>query len=273
MKITTKQYINEGFNSKAYIVNDKYILLEGINKNSFNKYIKYANNIKQIENIKSLEVPKLKELISPNEEYKYGGLIYKMIKGHTFTEDYISKVNLDNIAVSLTNFLNELYEVKIEFNKEEYLKNKLDIANANVTLLKDYMEEARYNKVLDWFNTYKNYLNTFKDYHFIHGDLWYENYILDENNNLKGIVDFEESGIGDPAYDIAALYYLGDDFINKVISNYKYASSDILKRINIHIQAREICSFKNMVLNFPEEINEQLEKIDNVLNIESKRSL
>lgn len=32
MEIKSKKYINEGFNSKAYIINDEYILLEGVNK-------------------------------------------------------------------------------------------------------------------------------------------------------------------------------------------------------------------------------------------------
>ncbi len=33
MEIKSKKYINEGFNSKAYIINDEYILLEGVNAN------------------------------------------------------------------------------------------------------------------------------------------------------------------------------------------------------------------------------------------------
>lgn len=37
MEIKSKKYINEGFNSKAYIINDEYILLEGVNKNSYDK--------------------------------------------------------------------------------------------------------------------------------------------------------------------------------------------------------------------------------------------
>ncbi|MGF1948773.1 phosphotransferase, partial [Enterococcus gallinarum] len=32
--------------------------------------------------------------------------------------------------------------------------------------------------------------------YYIHGDLWYENYILNDNNELVGIVDFEGSGMG-----------------------------------------------------------------------------
>lgn len=38
MEIKSKKYINEGFNSKAYIINDEYILLEGVNKNSYDNY-------------------------------------------------------------------------------------------------------------------------------------------------------------------------------------------------------------------------------------------
>lgn len=31
MDIISRKYINEGFNSKAYIINDDYILLDGVN--------------------------------------------------------------------------------------------------------------------------------------------------------------------------------------------------------------------------------------------------
>ena len=119
--------------------------------------------------------------------------------------------------------------------------------------------------ILSWFNEYKNYLLTFNDYHFIHGDLWYENYILNDNNELVGIVDFEGSGMGDPAYDIAALYYLGTDFINKVLSYYKYTDEDLIKRVSMLIKAREIADFDDMVKNYPEEVEEQVDKIKKVL--------
>jgi len=100
---------------------------------------------------------------------------------------------------------------------------------------------------------------------FIHGDLWYENYILNDNNELVGIVDFEGSGMGDPAYDIAALYYLGTGFINKVLSYYKYTDEDLIKRVSMLIKAREIADFDDMVKNYPEEVEEQVDKIKKVL--------
>ena len=54
MDIISRKYINEGFNSKAYIINDDYILLDGVNQNSYKNYQKYVNVINQISNVKSL---------------------------------------------------------------------------------------------------------------------------------------------------------------------------------------------------------------------------
>ena len=51
MEIKTKKFINDGFNSRAYIINDDYILLEGVNQNSYNNYIKYVESIKNLDNI------------------------------------------------------------------------------------------------------------------------------------------------------------------------------------------------------------------------------
>ena len=53
MDIISRKYINEGFNSKAYIINDDYILLDGVNQNSYKNYQKYVNVINQISNVKS----------------------------------------------------------------------------------------------------------------------------------------------------------------------------------------------------------------------------
>ncbi|MEE3343725.1 MAG: aminoglycoside 3'-phosphotransferase/choline kinase family protein [Bacilli bacterium] len=266
MYIKTKRFINEGFNSKAYIINDDYILLEGVNKNSYNNYLKYVESIKNLKDIKSVQIPNIVELISPNDEFENGAMIYKMIKGHTFKKEHITKVDLDNIAKSIANFTNELYNIKVPFDKKGYVDREISITERSVNLLKKYLSNEEYRKVLDWFKEYKNYLLSFNDYHYIHGDLWYENYILDDNDNLIGIVDFEGACMGDPAYDIAALYYLGDDFVAKVLKYYKYTNNDLIKRVSMLIKAREIADFEDMINNYPEEVEEQVDKIGKVLN-------
>ena len=44
MDIISRKYINEGFNSKAYIINDDYILLDGVNQNSYKKAAEIFNS-------------------------------------------------------------------------------------------------------------------------------------------------------------------------------------------------------------------------------------
>ena len=139
MDIISRKYINEGFNSKAYIINDDYILLDGVNQNSYKNYQKYVNVINQISNVKSLEIPRIIELIEPCEEYPNGALIYKMIKGHTFRKEHIEIVNLDNIAKKLAEFMDELYEIRVDFDKDEYIKNELEITEQSVIELKEHL--------------------------------------------------------------------------------------------------------------------------------------
>lgn len=178
MEIKSKKYINEGFNSKAYIINDEYILLEGVNKNSYDNYKKYSESLNKLVDVKSLQIPNIIELIAPNNEFPNGAMVYKMIKGHTFTKSYIDKVDKEQLAKKLADFMNELYEVPVIFDKKIYVEQELNNAKINLELLREYLDDEKYSLLLNWYNEYIEYLSEFDNYHFIHGDLWYENYIL-----------------------------------------------------------------------------------------------
>jgi aminoglycoside 2''-phosphotransferase len=55
-----------------------------------------------------------------------------------------------------------------------------------------------------------------------HGDLWYENMLVDATDHtVTGILDFEDTVIADPALDFAALLYLGKSFTSAVIEAYQ----------------------------------------------------
>lgn len=88
--------------------------------------------------------------------------------------------------------MNELYEVPVVFDKKIYVEQELNNAKINLELLREYLDDEKYSLLLNWYNEYIEYLSEFDNYHFIHGDLWYENYILDDNDELTGIIDFEK---------------------------------------------------------------------------------
>lgn len=156
MEIKSKKYINEGFNSKAYIINDEYILLEGVNKNSYDNYKKYSESLNKLVDVKSLQIPNIIELIAPNNEFPNGAMVYKMIKGHTFTKSYIDKVDKEQLAKKLADFMNELYEVPVIFDKKIYVEQELNNAKINLELLREYLDDEKYSLLLFFASTFSS---------------------------------------------------------------------------------------------------------------------
>ena len=119
---------------------------------------------------------------------------------------------------------------------------------------------------------YFEYINNFEDFHYTHGDFWQENLIISEDyQHLVGVIDFDNFGINDIARDYAALFNLGDDFINKIIdksSEIIMDKNEFLKRIIIYKKFITIgCfAFLNMNNNNKKESIEkhlnQLKKLD-----------
>ena len=69
-----------------------------------------------------------------------------------------------------------------------------------------------------------------KHYHSVvlHGDLWYENILVDEPvHTVTGILDFEAMVIGDAAADFASLLYLGKPFVAQVLQFYADATGSL----------------------------------------------
>ena len=56
-----------------------------------------------------------------------------------------------------------------------------------------------------------------------------------------------------------------DVYKRQVLSYYKYTDEDLIKRVSMLIKAREIADFDDMVKNYPEEVEEQVDKIKKVL--------
>lgn len=237
LDFSTKVILGKGYVSEAYkvkLLNNKeneYTVLKGLIKDSYKCYEDSFNNLKFIYNngnplIKSIKIPfENLILIKSNNEFKYGALIYKNITGIILKENLFNKINIENITNLISNFLTELYNIPIDknFSLENYKKTQLDYFNTILLTLTNYLQNKNilYDniKLLNLENEYKNYLKEFKEPHFIHGDFWEENMIISNDyQNLLGIIDFDNFGIGDNALDFATLSDFGYDFINIVLN-------------------------------------------------------
>ena len=277
--------LGTGYVSNAYEIelnNNKYIILQGQIKDSFKYYEFSYNNLKFLNNngnpyIKSIKFPNDGlNLIKPqtnNYFFKNGALMYKIIKGIVFYEKYFNKINIENITTSIANFLIELYKIPIDKNNiDEYRQSQIKIFTRNINNIKNYFNNINIEKLINFEKEYFEYINNFEDFHYTHGDFWQENLIISEDyQHLVGVIDFDNFGINDIARDYAALFNLGDDFINKIIdksSEIIMDKNEFLKRIIIYKKFITIGCFaflnmnnKNKKESIEKHLN-QLKKLD-----------
>lgn len=60
----------------------------------------------------------------------------------------------------------------------------------------------------------------------VHGDLWQEN-LLTRAGRVTGVLDWENLAIGDPAVDLAPLWYLGGDWARRVLDVVRPGSGEL----------------------------------------------
>lgn len=259
-------YLGEGYRSITY-KNEKSIILKGKNEDAYISYKKDYNVLNFLEGkIDATNIPSNVKLIEKSVGYPYGGLQYDIVDGNVFSFDRIEKYDLDNITSELALFLNQLHGLSVEYNKKLIVDEEKELVQENLTLLKNYFSEEIYRSILHWQEIYYKKLETYNKFCLIHGDFWYENFIISsDGKQLNGVIDFERAGVFMPEYDFASLLYLGDNFIEKVKRNYKLKIDE--KLVYLLFVRREICSFKYILKNEPTDAEEAVWKIKQALSL------
>ena len=257
--IDKNQYelIGEGYISKSFrfkINYKNYIILQGQLKDSFPCYKQSYQNILFLFNngnhlIKSVKFPyKEIKLINPDEKnifLKNGALFYEEIEGLIFYEKYFNKINLENISNKISRFLYELYLIPVKKSEIPEAKDKIiSEFNYDIETINNYFEENNMNKINNFKDEFLEYIKNFEDFHYIHGDLWEENLIISKDyQDLVGIVDFDNFGLGDISKDYATLLDFGFDFINILFEKNKQCFKDkenFILRIKLYQKKIEI---------------------------------
>ena len=100
-----------------------------------------------------------------------------------------------------------------------------------------------------------------------HGDLWYEHVLVDDSGtNVVGVLDFEDTAIGDAAVDFATQVYLGEDFMRLVVDTYRDMGGVVdewmwhrMERLQV---LRELRGLRSAIrLDDRAEIEESVEKL------------
>jgi aminoglycoside phosphotransferase len=155
-----------------------------------------------------------------------------------FYEKYFDKINIEKVTTTISKFLKELYCIPINKDNVQKARNKMKKSfNSDMLTIKKYFGNENIDKINAFENEYLDYLNNFDDFHYTHGDFWQENMIISEDyQDIVGVVDFDNFGLGDIAKDYASLLDFGFDFINILLDKTKDIIQDkenFIKRIKL----------------------------------------
>ncbi len=157
-------------------------------------------------------------------------MVYRKLHGSPLQPEMLEHLNRAQLARGIAEFMTALHSVPVDDaiswgvpakNRTEQL---LAAADRVLPLIPTELRET----ALAW---RERFVEMPHDDVPIHGDLWYENLLVDpQTGRISGVLDFDQAGIGDPAWDLAAQLHCGKRFAELVFEAYPFKDAALWRR-------------------------------------------
>jgi aminoglycoside phosphotransferase (APT) family kinase protein len=157
-------------------------------------------------------------------------MTYRRLKGELLQPDMLQRMDSQQIARDIAGFMTALHRIPVEGARDW----GMPAVSRTAQLL------AAADRVLplipvQWQGFAFAWREQFIDMPHpevpIHGDLWYENMLVDpQSGRLCGVLDFDEASIGDPAWDLASQFLCGKAFAELVFEAYPLKDASMWAR-------------------------------------------
>jgi aminoglycoside phosphotransferase (APT) family kinase protein len=229
--------VEHSYDNIVALIDTNYAIRFPRDKNSYARSLHEKHLLRQLENVKTLEVPRLLgECTYPPY------LITSFVPGRHVSPSYIhslSKNQQYNFAKTLAQFAYAMHSA-FALDEELLLRKKLKL---------DELEDGE-----PWAIYFKE---TVKDYHFptvfqdkiakkyykewvdmcdvtptvvVHDDLHTENMMFNDDDILTGVLDFGDTNVGTPEQELRQLYRISEDIMLTAVQEYQRLSGRYLKR-------------------------------------------
>ena len=165
--------------------------------------------------------------------------IHKEIPGVCLADkvNEMSEKDVQKVSSQISKFMYELHNIKFDEN-EIFTINNIGLE------LNDFIDELLNKHVYEedrkfWsINNFK--IASFEPKCLVHGDLNSSNIIVDENNNVKAIIDFGFGGFGNKYFDIARILSreTPNNFSQSIIKNYEKISGEKLDEQTLNTEIK-----------------------------------
>lgn len=274
LEVKSATLIGEGYDSKAYLINDEYIFKIKISANEKKGYKKEKAVLDFLnKNLKTdIKIPKIDYAYITDELSIMG---YKRIDGKFLNSQIYNEMKEQEkqiLKLDIAKFLKDMHNLDFSEIKNYTINNKQncleDFALLKKTIYQDLTEKEK-NYIENFFERLKN-TTIFDDKKCLcHNDFSCNHLLLDENKRLVGIIDFGDSGIIDEYCDFIYLLEdsneeLGKDFGEDILK--LYGDIDIRKAEEYQYIVEEYYPIETIVYGIKNNRKDFVEKGRRVLN-------
>ena len=220
LEVANIKIIGEGYDSKAYLINDEYIFKLKISSNKKKGYKKEKAVLDFLNrNLRTtIKIPQIDFIYIDNELSIMG---YKKINGAFLTPDIYKEMNVKQQEIlkkDIAKFLKDMHNLDYAEIKEYVIDNKQNCFEEydllQKTIYNDLTEKEK--KYIEKFFERLNNTTIFNDKKCLcHNDFSCNHLLIDNNKKLVGIIDFGDSGIIDEYYDFIYLLEDSEEEIGK----------------------------------------------------------
>ena len=220
LEVASIKIIGEGYDSKAYLINDEYIFKLKISSNKKKGYKKEKAVLDFLNrNLRTtIKIPQIDFIYIDNELSIMG---YKKINGAFLTSDIYKEMNVKQQEIlkkDIAKFLKDMHNLDYAEIKEYVIDNKQNCFEEydllQKTIYNDLTEKEK--KYIEKFFERLNNTTIFDDKKCLcHNDFSCNHLLIDNNKKLVGIIDFGDSGIIDEYCDFIYLLEDSEEEIGK----------------------------------------------------------
>jgi aminoglycoside phosphotransferase (APT) family kinase protein len=217
-----QRLLAKGFGSEVYETPKGLILRKPLTGEARESYARQCRFLPRLGSFFHFPVP---------QPSSFGDFMsYPKLQGEPLEPGVLNELDAAAIAVELANFMAALHSIPlvqaVEWGVPSVSRTTLLLAAADRVIPKLPVNLQR--DVHRWRDSFRE-----PDHQkvVIHGDLWYGNILVDRQTGcLSGVLDFDDTSIGDAAWDLATQLHLGRSFTALVLEAYPLEKATMLER-------------------------------------------
>ncbi len=270
--------LGRGFSSVVVETSAGVVFKVARNEEAAKGHAKEARLLPHLKATLPISVPDPRWYADPCEVLLFGAIGYDKLPGTPLHPKHLdTMVRRRMVARKLAAFLHTLHRFPqceagaLGVPGPEATRTELELLRSDVLpALRGALTRREYSTIVRWWDDFlcDPRLQRFRPA-LLHGDFWYENILVDPvTGDVTGVIDFEQSALGDPAQDFAALLYHGEEFVEETLEAYQAAGSDLgedfYHRVQRYWELRDFGGVRWAVrYNDVEEFNDSIRKLRN----------